>query len=164
MKKLMTTILAVLLLCGALMTTPIQAQAPKTFAFGTLLSNDGTKDFGWFYGGSFGIIEDSARGLSNYGRVGYFRTYAALNSAEAQSAAGWNMTQKDIGKNLYIATKLGVLFDFEQGSDDNVNAGVGLEVGWKLGGIAIVGLGADFQPVSDGVDKEFLYAIFNLFP
>jgi len=160
MKKFLTLVL--LLVC--LPFSFSWAQAPTTFAFGVLITNDGTRDFGWFYGGNFGIIEDSSKRLVNYGRVGYFRTYAALDSAEAQSAAGWNITQKSIGQHLYVATKLGALFDFEQGGDDNVTAGFGLEVGWELGGLANIGLGVDFQPVSNGVDKEFVYLLANLFP
>ena len=168
MKKLMSTILVLLFTFGTAMYT--NAQAPTTFAFGALLTNDGTKDFGWFYGGNFSIIKDEARGLANYGRVGYFRTYTAVNEEEVQSAAGWNITQKSIKtwaggrNNLYLAVKVGALFDFEEGGDDNVNAGIGLEWGAQFGSIAYLGLGADYQPIVDGVDKEFVYAIVNLFP
>lgn len=165
MKKLLifTIALAVLL---ALPYSAVFPQAPKTLMLGSLMSNDGSKDFGIWAGASVKIIENEEAGVASYLRTGYF--YVNSSPDEIQSFSILNVLEKNIKSlsqttTLYVATGGGFLIEIEE-DEDKINGAFLLEVGAQFGKTIKLAIGAHYEPIQGAPNRTFVYLGIDLFP
>jgi len=165
MKKLMifTIALAVLI---ALPYSAVFPQAPKTLMLGSLMTNDGSKDFGIWAGASVKIIENKEVGVASYLRTGYF--YVNTSPNEIQSFSILNVLEKNIKSlsqtaTLYVATGGGFLIEIED-EEDMINGAFLFEVGAQFGKTIKLALGGHYEPIQGASNRTFVYLLVDLFP
>jgi len=165
MKKFLifTIALAVLI---ALPYSPVFPQAPQTLMVGSLMTNDGSKDFGIWAGASVKIIENEQAGVKSSLRTGYFYVNSSPN--EIQSFSILNVLEKNIKSlsqttTLYVATGGGFLIEIED-EEDMINGAFLLEVGAQFGKTIKLALGGHYEPIQGASNRTFVYLLVNLFP